>query len=173
VNAVEDRYKELHALGRILAARDRKTIQQIVESKLKDLQSLQQQARILQSEGFFLPADVISGLTAITQAFVIAAETLAHTGKLDFFSEWPEQSELRSRYRYTLRAGTTEYDRHQALRNAVQGMGLYPVVNHVAAFASLHMATPKMKDAVESWREDLEWLKQQYYQVQFPWPGDG
>ncbi len=49
---------------------------------------------------------------------------------------------------------------------------LYPVVNHIMAFASLHEDVPRMSNAVMKWNEDLKWLQTNYYQGQFYWPSD-
>ncbi len=87
-----------------------------------------------------------------------------------FFKNWPEQSEIRTKYGYTVNSSATLNERRLSLERAVTDLGLWKVANHIAAFASLGMEHDKMTASVRRWREDLEWLKKTHYKGEFTWP---
>jgi len=89
--------------------------------------------------------------------------------------ELAEVSEIKEQYGYHVQAGNTLYNRQNSLRRAVNGIGLKKVANHIAFLIHMNQRRndSKMSHAVKCWREDLEWLKREFYQKgggRFIWP---
>lgn len=89
--------------------------------------------------------------------------------------DWPDESVLKEEYGYNVRIETTLSERRDSLRPAIIVLGLQKVATHIAAMVRLNKKRPdtKMEGAIQRWKEDLEWLKTEYYDqgnYRFLWP---
>ncbi|MFA5181456.1 MAG: hypothetical protein WC405_09075 [Syntrophales bacterium] len=86
-------------------------------------------------------------------------------------STWKDKSFLRDEYGY--HTGMLPSERKEHLTRAVHNEGLSPVVKHISWLITLNMGNKRIKDAVNSWIKDLDWLKHTYHGREgndFIWP---
>ena len=86
-------------------------------------------------------------------------------------SSWKDKSFLREKYHY--HTGMLYPQRKECLTAAVREEGLYPVVSHISWLVRLNTRKGNIKDAVNVWVRDLDWLKYTYHGRDgndFVWP---
>lgn len=101
-------------------------------------------------------------------------DQISHYPWNDYAAGWQEAHPIRSIFRYSVQKGITEIERHNALRSAIRkdALGLRVVAEHIAWLVN-RPQNVNMADAVERWKQDLDWLYENFYKntiYSFVWP---
>ena len=79
---------------------------------------------------------------------------------------WNQKSILMENFGYSVEKGISKRERRVALENAVRSpelITLREIAEHIVLHINLRKGQQNMVSAVMRWMEDLEWLKERYY----------
>ena len=89
--------------------------------------------------------------------------------------EWPEESELKRRFGYSVRKGISITDRRACLKKAVEkhdGLTAHGVAEQIARLIKInqHRHDTRMDDAIDRWRADFNWFQVEFGKNASSWP---
>lgn len=94
-------------------------------------------------------------------------------------SGWQDEHLLKSKFHYTVdaRENLSVTERQKRLQKAIKdpptGLGLETVARHIAGQILLSKNRPERREAVQKWKNDLDWLYKNHYKPgskRFHWP---
>ena len=80
--------------------------------------------------------------------------------------EWNVESILKGNFGYNVQKGNSKSNRRSSLERAVNSpniISLKQIAEHIVFNINIRKSKKNMSSAVERWQEDLEWLKEEFY----------